>query len=60
MPEFTWMPKVRPMNEAHRVTARKIDPTKGTTLPDGTLNDNDRIEIGPHAAGLCRVGGGRA
>jgi Xaa-Pro aminopeptidase len=36
-----------PMNEAHRVPARKIDPTKGVTLPDGTLNDNDRIEIGP-------------
>jgi Xaa-Pro aminopeptidase len=26
---------------------RKIDPTKGTHLPDGSLNDNDRIEIGP-------------
>ena len=35
------------MNEAYRVPARKIDPTKGLTLPDGTLNDNDRIEIGP-------------
>jgi Xaa-Pro dipeptidase len=35
------------MNEAYRVTTRKIDPTKGLTLPDGTLNDQDRIEIGP-------------
>tara|TARA_R110002096_G_scaffold14041_1_gene49148 strand:+ start:1406 stop:2797 length:1392 start_codon:yes stop_codon:yes gene_type:complete len=26
---------------------RKIDPTKGTHLPDGTPNDADRIEIGP-------------
>jgi Xaa-Pro dipeptidase len=26
---------------------RKIDPTKGQFLPDGTLNDNNRIEIGP-------------
>ncbi|MBY6199962.1 Xaa-Pro peptidase family protein [Maritalea mobilis] len=35
------------MNEAYRLPARKIDPTKGVTLPDGTLNDQDRIEIGP-------------
>ena len=26
---------------------RKIDPTRGTYLADGSLNDNDRIEIGP-------------
>ena len=26
---------------------RKIDPSKGRYLPDGTLNDNDRVEIGP-------------
>ncbi|MGO4915391.1 dimethylsulfonioproprionate lyase DddP [Pseudogemmobacter sp. W21_MBD1_M6] len=26
---------------------RKIDPTRGDTLPDGTPNDNNRIEIGP-------------
>jgi Xaa-Pro dipeptidase len=26
---------------------RKIDPTRGTTLGDGTPNDNDRVEIGP-------------
>jgi Xaa-Pro aminopeptidase len=35
------------MNEAYRPRTRKIDPSKGTHLPDGTLNDNDRIEIGP-------------
>lgn len=35
------------MNEAYRLPKRKIDPTRGLTLPDGTLNDNDRIEIGP-------------
>ena len=26
---------------------RKIDPSKGHYLPDGTPNDNDRVEIGP-------------
>ncbi|MDZ4135416.1 MAG: dimethylsulfonioproprionate lyase DddP, partial [Paracoccaceae bacterium] len=26
---------------------RKIDPTRGATLGDGSPNDNDRIEIGP-------------
>lgn len=26
---------------------RKIDPTRGDTLPDGSPNDNDRVEIGP-------------
>ena len=26
---------------------RKIDPTKGTTLGDGSPNDNNRVEIGP-------------
>ncbi|MFV0360526.1 dimethylsulfonioproprionate lyase DddP [Tropicimonas sp.] len=26
---------------------RKIDPSRGATLADGTPNDNDRIEIGP-------------
>ena len=26
---------------------RKIDPTRGSTLGDGSPNDNDRIEIGP-------------
>lgn len=31
----------------HYSDTRKIDPTKGATLPDGTPNDADRIEIGP-------------
>jgi len=35
------------MNTAYRRDSRKIDPTRGVTLPDGTLNDRDRIEIGP-------------
>ncbi len=35
------------MNEAYRPRTRKIDPSKGRHLPDGTLNDNDRVEIGP-------------
>ncbi|MGQ0566096.1 MAG: dimethylsulfonioproprionate lyase DddP [Gemmobacter sp.] len=26
---------------------RKIDPTRGSTLGDGSPNDNDRVEIGP-------------
>jgi len=26
---------------------RKIDPSKELVLPDGSPNDNDRIEIGP-------------
>ncbi|MEP3054452.1 dimethylsulfonioproprionate lyase DddP [Ascidiaceihabitans sp.] len=34
------------MNQHHRDT-RKIDPTRGSTLGDGTPNDADRIEIGP-------------
>ncbi|NNK79302.1 MAG: aminopeptidase P family protein [Litoreibacter sp.] len=34
------------MNSHYR-DQRKIDPTKGARLPDGNLNDNDRIEIGP-------------
>ena len=34
------------MNTHYRKT-RKIDPTKGATLGDGTPNDNDRVEIGP-------------
>ena len=34
------------MNRHHR-DSRKIDPTKGATLGDGTPNDADRIEIGP-------------
>ena len=35
------------MNEAYRPQVRKIDPSRGPHLPDGTLNDNDRVEIGP-------------
>ncbi len=34
------------MNQHYRDT-RKIDPTRGAKLGDGTPNDNDRIEIGP-------------
>ena len=34
------------MNQHHRDN-RKIDPTQGRTLPDGTPNDADRVEIGP-------------
>lgn len=34
------------MNKHYR-DARKIDPTKGAHLDDGTPNDGDRIEIGP-------------
>ncbi|MEO5619928.1 MAG: aminopeptidase P family protein, partial [Cypionkella sp.] len=26
---------------------RKIDPSRGATLGDGSANDNDRVEIGP-------------
>jgi Xaa-Pro aminopeptidase len=31
----------------HYVNRRKIDPSRGATLGDGTPNDNDRVEIGP-------------
>jgi Xaa-Pro aminopeptidase len=34
------------MNTHYRDT-RKIDPSKGAFLGDGTPNDNDRVEIGP-------------
>ncbi|PRY26270.1 dimethylsulfoniopropionate lyase DddP [Aliiruegeria haliotis] len=34
------------MNQYSR-DRRKIDPARGGTLPDGTPNDNDRVEIGP-------------
>ncbi|MEL6522299.1 MAG: dimethylsulfonioproprionate lyase DddP [Pseudomonadota bacterium] len=34
------------MNQHYR-DGRKIDPTRGPTLGDGTPNDADRIEIGP-------------
>jgi len=32
---------------AHHADRRKIDPTRGSHLADGTPNENDRIEIGP-------------
>lgn len=35
------------MNTHYSSTRRKIDPTKGARLDDGSLNDNDRVEIGP-------------
>ncbi len=34
------------MNTHHRDN-RKIDPSRGANLADGTPNDNDRVEIGP-------------
>jgi Xaa-Pro aminopeptidase len=34
------------MNTHYRDT-RKIDPSRGSVLGDGTPNDNDRVEIGP-------------
>ncbi|MEN8841927.1 MAG: dimethylsulfonioproprionate lyase DddP [Octadecabacter sp.] len=34
------------MNSPYRDT-RKIDPTRGMTLGDGSPNDNNRVEIGP-------------
>jgi len=33
--------------QAHYSDTRKIDPSRGPTLGDGTPNDADRIEIGP-------------
>ena len=35
------------MDQEHYSDNRKIDPSKGTHLKDGTINDNDRMEIGP-------------
>ena len=35
------------MDQEHYSDNRKIDPSKGTHLNDGTINDNDRMEIGP-------------
>lgn len=32
---------------SHHRERRKIDPTRGDRLGDGTPNDNDRVEIGP-------------
>jgi Xaa-Pro aminopeptidase len=34
------------MNQ-HYSTTRKIDPNRGSTLPDGSPNDMNRVEIGP-------------
>lgn len=31
----------------HYSDSRKIDPSRGATLADGSPNDNDRVEIGP-------------
>ena len=31
----------------HHADRRKIDPSRGATLGDGTPNDNNRVEIGP-------------
>jgi Xaa-Pro dipeptidase len=31
----------------HYANSRKIDPSQGAFLGDGTPNDSDRIEIGP-------------
>ena len=33
--------------DQHYADRRKIDPSRGATLGDGTPNDNDRVEIGP-------------
>ncbi len=35
------------MSDAYAQTRRKIDPTRGDRLGDGTPNDLDRVEIGP-------------
>ncbi len=40
------------MNTHYRDT-RKIDPSRGATLGDGTPNDADRIEIGPTQLAFC-------
>ncbi|MGB0198372.1 MAG: aminopeptidase P family protein, partial [Candidatus Puniceispirillaceae bacterium] len=48
------------MQQDHFRNHRKIDPSRGKELGDGTANDMDRLEIGPtilaydewHAAGL--------
>lgn len=35
------------MSQHYSDTRRKIDPSRGDRLGDGTANDNDRVEIGP-------------
>ena len=42
----------------HHRDRRKIDPSRGPTLPDGSPNDNDRVEIGPTRLALGEWGGG--
>ncbi len=41
----------------HYSDNRKIDPSQGTRLGDGTVNDGNRVEIGPtalaHAGWRC-------
>jgi len=44
------------MNHHYRET-RKIDPTRGATLADGSPNDNDRVEIGPTQLAIRDYGG---
>jgi Xaa-Pro aminopeptidase len=41
------------MNQHHHADRRKIDPYRGATLPDGTANDGDRVEIGPTATAFA-------
>ena len=40
------------MNQHYR-NRRKIDPARGDRLPDGSPNDNDRMEIGPTRLALA-------
>ena len=35
------------MQQQHYRDHRKIDPSRGQELADGTANDMDRLEIGP-------------
>ena len=35
------------MQDHYSDTRRKIDPSRGDRLGDGTPNNNDRVEIGP-------------
>jgi Xaa-Pro aminopeptidase len=35
------------ISNTHKSCNRKIDPSRGTRLGDGTLNEADRVEIGP-------------
>ena len=40
-------PFPRRLINQHYRDIRKIDPTQGATLADGSPNNNDRVEIGP-------------